>query len=219
MNVPDATRKTCQRRGRNYHCRQMKKLLVLLAAAIVAGGINQTVLAQADSGTAGQLVDQAKATDSKLGDIATDLTGKVQSLESALGGGDVVKSKLDGVLKSLTGGLDSEALTSAFSLVKSAKLTPEQLDLAKQVGNLTSAYVVQKDFSSLAGQQSDVATLVTALRGGHLKDSLQPIKNIAQNAKLTDTQKQLISTIGDKYAPGLSKVTGAVDSIKKLPGF
>jgi len=196
----------------------MKKLIVIITAAVAIGGLNQTILAQTDAGAAGKLVDQAKASDSKLGDIATDLTGKVQSLESTVSG-NAAKSKLDGVLKSLTGGMDSEALTSAFSLAKSAKLTPEQLDLAKQVGNLTSAYVVQKNFSSLAGQQGDVATLVTALRGGHLKDSLQPIKNIAQTAKLSDTQKQLITTIGDKYAPGLSKVSGALDSVKKLPGF
>ena len=201
----------------------MKKLFnhVLIAAIVTAGlgGFTTTVFGQADAGPAGQFLDQAKsATDSQLAPIATDLTGKVQSLESVVGGA-AAKSKLDGVLKSLTGGMDSEALTSAFSLVKSAKLTPEQLDLAKQVGNLTSAYVVQKNFSSLDGAKGDVATIVNSLRAGKIKDLLAPLKNIASNAKLTDTQKQLVTTIADKYAPGLSKVTGAADKLKKLPGF
>ena len=201
----------------------MNKLFnhVLIATIVAAGlgGFTTAVFGQADAGPAGQFLDQAKsAPDSQLAPIATELTGKVQGLESAVGGA-AAKSKLDGVLKSLTGGLDSEALTSAFSLVKSAKLTPEQLDLAKQVGNLTSAYVVQKNFSSLDGAKGDVDSIVNSLRAGKIKDVLAPLKNIAQNAKLTDVQKQLVTSIADKYAPGLSKVTGAADKLKKLPGF
>ena len=157
----------------------MKKLIIVLAAALVAGSINQSVLAQTDARTAGKLVDQAKATDSKLGDIATDLTGKVQSLSTAAGANSTVTSKLDSTLKSLTGGMDSAALTSAFSLVKSSKLTTEQMDLAKQVGNLASAYVVQKNFSSLDGAQGDVATIVNSLRNGKLTTVLPALKNIA----------------------------------------
>ena len=78
---------------------------------------------------------------------------------------------------------------------------------------------MQKNFSALDGAQGDVANVVSSLRSGKITAALPALKNIAQNAKLTDTQKQLITTIGDKYAPGLSKASGAVDSLKKLPGF
>ena len=117
------------------------------------------------------------------------------------------------------GGLDSAALGSAFKLVSAAKLTSEQLELARQFGNLASAYVVQKNFSALDGAQGDVANIVNALRSGKIKAALPSLKTIAQNAKLTATQKTLITTIADKYAPGLSKAAGAMDSLKKLPGF
>jgi hypothetical protein len=194
----------------------------LIIAAAVAGlcGFTTSVFGQADAGLVTNFLDRAKsASDSQLGDIASELTGKVQSLGAAVGTNSAVTSKLDSTLKALTGGEDSAALTSAFGLVKGAKLTPEQLGLAKQVGNLASAYVVQKNFASLEGQQGDVATLVTSLRSGNLKAAVPPLKNVASSAKLTDTQKQLITTIADKYAPGFSKAAGALDSVKKLPGF
>lgn len=64
----------------------------------------------------------------------------------------------DAVLKSLSAGKDSEALNSAYDLAKSAKLTPQQVDIAKQTGKVASAYVIRKNFSSLQGSKSDVAT-------------------------------------------------------------
>jgi hypothetical protein len=194
--------------------------LIVLAAAVGLCGFTIPAYAQADAGLVSGFLNQAKsAADSQLGGIASELTGKIQSLGAAIGANDAIKSRLDSTLKALTGGEDSAALTSAFGLVKSAKLTPEQLGLAKQVGNLASAYVVQKNFAALAGQQGDVATIVSSLRSGNIKATVAPLKNVASNAKLTDTQKQLITTVADKYAPGFSKAAGALDSLKKLPGF
>ncbi len=197
----------------------MKKFIVLIAAAVLFG-FNQAALAQTNAGVAASFLEQAKASgDSQLGTIASELTGKMKSLGSLLGGNTTVSNGLNSTLQSLTGGSDSAALTSAFNLVKEAKFTPEQLGLAKQVGNLTSAYVVQKNFAALEGQQGDVATIVSSLRSGKIKDAVPSLKNVAESAKLTDTQKQLITTIADKYAPGMSKAAGALDSVKKLPGF
>jgi hypothetical protein len=170
----------------------MKKSFTSLLLAVIVtaslGGFTTIAFAQVDTNAASQFLGQAKsASDSQLGAIATELTGKVQSLETTVGTNSVVKSKLDSTLTSLTGGEDSAALTSAFKLVQGAKLTPEQLGLAKQVGNLTSAYVVQKNFSSLDGAQGDVATIVSSLRSGKINAALPSLKNVAQNAKLTDT--------------------------------
>lgn len=198
----------------------MKNIIALVTLAAVCG-LSQAVIAQTNSAAvAAGFLDAAKSSsDSKLGDIATQLTSKVAKLESLLGTNSIIKEKLDSTLKSLTGGQDSAALSSAFDLVKGAKPTPEQLGLVKQVGNLTSAFVVQKNFSSLEGAQGDVATIVSSLREGKVAAAVPAIKNVATSAKLTDSQKQLITTIADKYAPGWEKAGAAADALKKLPGF
>ena len=197
----------------------MKKIIVIVAAAVLCI-FNHAALAQTDAGVAASFLDQAKASgDSQLGTIASELTGKVKSLGSLLGGNATVTDGLNSTLKSLTGGADSAALASAFNLVKGAKPTAEQLAFAKQVGNLASAYVVQKNFTSLAGAQGDVATIVSSLRENKITAAIPALKNVAGNAHLTDGQKQLITSIADKYAPGWEKAKGAVDALKKLPGF
>jgi hypothetical protein len=195
-------------------------LLIVLTVAAGFCGATTTVLSQSTTDVAAKFVDAAKASsDSQLGGIASELTGKAESLGTAVGGNSAIMGKLNSTLSSLTGGQDSAALASAFKLASSAKLTPEQLGLAKQFGNLASAYVVQKNFATLDGSQGDVATIVTSLRAGKIKDAVPSLKNVATSAKLTDTQKQLITTITDKYVPGFSKASGAMDSLKKLPGF
>jgi hypothetical protein len=170
------------------------------------------------------LVSQAKATtDTQLGSIATELADKVKSLDASTGTNQAAQAALTGTVQSLVNGQDSGALSSAFQLAKSATLTPEQITLAKDVGNVASAYVVQKNFASLEGSQGDVASLVTSLRKGELTSTLVPLQNITQNAKLTDTQKTLVSSLADQYAPGLKKAADTVnqglDTLKKLPGF
>ena len=211
----------CQNGLAGYDACIMKKQLTgLLIIAAALGGFTANVLAQADVGLVSKFLDQAKsAPDGQLGTIASELTGKMQSLGAAVTGNAAVKSELDSTLKSLTGGMDSEALTSAFKVASAAKLTPEQIGLAKQVGNLASAYAVQKNFAALPGAQGDVGTIVSSLRGGNVTAAIPAIKNVAGNAHLTDGQKQLITTVADKYAPGWQKAKGALDSIKKLPGF
>jgi hypothetical protein len=198
----------------------MKKLFASLITAAVLCQFNGNLFAQADESLITKFLGQAKsAGDSQLGGIASELTDKIKSFGTSLGDNAAVKGKLNDVLGSLTGGKDSAALSSAFDLVKSAKLTPQQTDLAKQVGNVASAYVVQKNFASLDGAQGDVATIVSSLRAGKIAPAVPAIKNVAGNAHLTDTQKQLISSVADKYAPGLGKAKGAFDAIKKFPGF
>lgn len=167
-----------------------------------------------------QFMAQAKAaTDSKLGEIASELTTKMQALTAAVGTNAAVKSSLESTLQSLTSGLDANALSSAFKVAEAAKFTPEQLTLAKEVGNLASAFVVQKNFAALEGAQGDVATIVKSLRSGQITAAIPSLKNVATNAHLTDSQKQLVTTIADKYAPGWKNAAGAVDAIKKLPGL
>ncbi len=200
--------------------KQLIRLFSIVTAFVVLGGFTSTAFAQADAGLISRFLDQARsASDSQLGAIATQLTGEIQKFGAGLATNAVVKEKLDSTLKALTGGKDSEALTHAFDLAKGAKLTPDQIGVAKQVGNLASAYTVQKNFATLEGSQGDVATIVSSLRSGNVTAAVPPLKNVATSAKLTDPQKQIITQVADKYAPGWEKAKGAMDSLKKLPGF
>ena len=111
----------CQICPGNYHVRIMKKYLtglwIVAIAATALCSFNVTAFAQADAGLVSKFLDQAKsASDSQLGAIASELTGEMKSLGAAAGANDAVKSLLDGTLKSLTGGMDSDALASAFKM-------------------------------------------------------------------------------------------------------
>ncbi len=164
----------------------------------------------------------AAQSDRLLGSVGSDLVGKVTSLGQSLGANAAVKSQLDSALQSLITGNDSEAIGVAFQVVQAANLTPQQLQLAKEVGNLASAYVVQKNFAALEGAQGDVATIVNSLRKGEVTAALPAIQKVAQNANLTSPQKQLISSLADKYAPGLKKAADSLQQglqgLQGLPG-
>jgi hypothetical protein len=154
----------------------------------------------------------AAQSDKLLGSIGGDLADKVKALGESLGVNEAAKSQLDSSLQSLLNGQDADAVNSVFQVAQAANLTPQQMGLAKEVGNLASAYVVQKNFSALDGAQGDVATIVNSLRKGEIAAAVSPIQKVAQNANLTAPQKQLISSIADKYAPGLKK---AADSLQQ----
>jgi hypothetical protein len=193
--------------------------LTTLGVAAVLCGSTHTTSAQTNTTLTTKLQDQAKASgDKQLTTIASELTGKLQSFGATLGANPAIKAKLDDVLKSFTGGKDTAALAAAFKLTTGAKLTPDQTSLAKQVGNLASAFAVQKNFTSLEGSQTDVASVVASLRKGELTSLAQPLQKIGKNAKLTPGQKELFGTLMDNYAPGLKKAANSLKDVK-IPGL
>ena len=155
-----------------------------------------------------------------LSSVSSDLADKVKSLAQSAVGNSTLKAQLTSSLKSLAGGNDSSGLSGIYQAVQSASLTPPQMQVAKEVGNLASAYVVQRNFASLAGAQGDVATIVNSLRQGKIAPALPALQKVTQNANLTATQKQLIASIADKYAPGISKAAGALNQgLQSIPGL
>lgn len=158
--------------------------------------------------------------DATAASIANDLAAKATSLTESPEASPELKTQIGGAVQSLAAGKDASALTALYEQAKQASLTPQQSQLFKQVSNLASAYVVQRNFSSLSGAQGDVATLVNSLRSGSFAPALPALKSLAQNASLTPQQKQLISTLADQYAPGLK---GLTDSLKQglqgIPGL
>ncbi len=151
-------------------------------------------------------------TDKVAASIGSELAAKAQSLTQSAANNPQLKTQLAGALQSLSAGKDASALGTLFQQAKQANLTPQQTQLVKDVGNLASAYVVQRNFSSLDGAQGDVATIVNSLRQGSIMPAVPALQSLAQNASLTPQQKDLLGTLADQYAPGLKKTS---DSLKQ----
>jgi hypothetical protein len=148
--------------------------------------------------------------DQVLSSVGTELSDKVNALTASAPGNSTLKSQMASSVQSLVGGKDSSALASFYQAAQAASLTPQQTQLAKDVGNLATAFVVQRNFSSLDGAQTDVATIVGSLRKGEITAAAPAIQKVASNANLTPSQKDLIASVADKYAPGLTKASGTV---------
>lgn len=149
-----------------------------------------------------QLVSSFQSSsDSLLKNISSDLGSRVAKLGDSLKTNETVKAQLTTAMESLLGKKDTEAV-QGFSGVTESKLTPEQSALAKDVYNAAAALVTQRNFSSLEGMNSDVTKLVNSVWKGSYSEALPSLQKIWTQAKLTDTQKNLLGTTFDKYAPG-----------------
>jgi hypothetical protein len=175
----------------------------------------------ADTDATSQFVAASKAQgDSVASAIGSDLVDKVKTLTQSAAGNDTLKSQLNSSMQSLAGGNDAGGLATLYQAAQGASLTPSQLQLAKDAGNLASAYVVQRNFATLPGSQSDVATIVNSLRQGQITPAIPAFQKVAQNASLTPAQKQLVASIADKYAPGVTKAASALQQgLQSVPGL
>src|SRR5581483_7345203 len=153
----------------------------------------------------------AAQTDKVAASIGSELADKASSLTRSTQADPELKSQVSSALQSLSAGKDASALTTLFQQAKQSNLTPQQTQLVKDVGHLASAYVVQRNFSSVDGAQGDVATIVNSLRKGSITPAVPALQSLAQNASLTPQQKDLLGTVAEQYAPGLKK---ASDSLK-----
>jgi hypothetical protein len=185
-------------------------LMLIPASYVGAQGTStlSNVLAQLSSKT------QATA-DPTLESLGSELVAKSQSLNTSLAGDPGTQSELTGALQSLLGNKGPEAVAD-FQKLSAAKLTPEQMSLAKDIGHTGSAFLVQKNLGSLEGSQSDVATIVSSLHNGNYTAALPAIKKVSQNVNITPAQKDLLSSMAKKMMPGAGSLS---DGLKSLPGF
>ena len=170
---------------------------------------------------ASQFASNAAAqTDKTAASIGSELADKVKALTQSAPGNTDLKTQLGSALQSLSSGKEASGLGTLFQQAKQANLTPQQTQLAKDIGNLGSAYVVQRNFSSVDGAQGDVATIVNSLRKGSITPAVPALQSLAQNASLTSQQKDLLATVADQYAPGLKKTTDSLkQGLQSLQGF
>jgi hypothetical protein len=181
-------------------------------------------LAQAADSTFTSLLGQLTSTsqsssDSTLKSLGGELAAKSQLLNTSLAGNPATQTQLTGALQSIMGNQGPEALAD-FQKLSAAKLTPDQMSLAKDVGHVGSAYLVQKNLGALDGSQSDVAQIVSSLRSGNVTAALPAIKKVSANTKLTAEQKDLLTSMASKFVPGASRAGDLINGgLKSIPGF
>lgn len=196
-------------------------LLALAAALILAQPLRSL---RAEDAALPAALDQLRASSDSSGDatlksVGGEFAARTEALNKSLADNPAASSQLSGLVQSLASNKGTESIASLQKLTES-KLTPDQLKLAKEVGNLGSAYLVQRNLGSLEGAQGDVAQIVNSLRKGKLTESLPAIQKVAHNAKLTAPQKDLLGALADRYAPGTKKVGDALSNgLKSVPGF
>jgi len=174
-------------------------------AKAVAVDLGQKLLATAQN-----------TSDTLLQDLSKEVQSSVMQLGEKLTGDASLKGYLDNALKSVLAGQDVAALDYYQKLVQ-AKLTPEQTTLVKQTGDILSAFMVQKNFGALDGVQSEVGQIVNSLRKGDATAAIPYIQKVASNATLTAPQKELLTSLADKYAPGLKNATKSLqEGMKSL---
>jgi hypothetical protein len=196
-------------------CAALTALLFCLPATVARAG-DDTAL----TSLLGKITTAAESSkDSTLQSLGGELAAKAKSLGASLSGNPELESQLTGALQSLLGNKGPDAV-AAFQKLSAAKLTPEQMGLAKEVGQVGSAFLVQKNLGALEGSESDVAQIVTSLRAGNLTAALPAIQKVSKNANLTPAQKDLLTSMAEKFAPGAKQAGELIgNGLKSLPGF
>jgi len=156
------------------------------------------------------------AADPEVKALGADLGSKVGKLNDSLADNPVAQGQLRNALGGVVGNSSPVGTLSTLQQLSQAKLTADQTKLAKDVYHTGSAYLVQKNLGSVEGAQSDVAQVVSSLRKGSPVEALPALKNISQNAKMTQPQKEFVASLTKSYAPGVQK---AEDLLKGLPGI
>jgi hypothetical protein len=158
--------------------------------------------------------------DAVLAGLGQDLGKMASTLAQSVSADSGLKGSIENTVRSVAGGQELQALDLAHKLTE-AKLSPEQLKLAKELKDTVAAYAVQRQLSGVEGVQGDVASVVNGLRKGEVLTALPAVQRIAQNAKLSDAQKQFVSALSDRYAPSLKQAADALQQgLKglKVPG-
>jgi hypothetical protein len=196
-------------------------LLTCTSAALLAVS-TANVWAQSTASLA-DLLGQLKSTSASSGDstlksLGVELVSKAKGLNKSLAHSPETQNQLSSALQSLLGNKGGDTL-AAFQKIQQAKLTPEQTKLAKDVGQVGSAYLVQKNLASLEGSQTEVGQIVNSLRKGNYTEAMPAIQKVSQNAKLTTEQKDLLTSVAGHFTPGASKIGDTIKGIKGIPGF
>ncbi|MCP5527990.1 MAG: hypothetical protein H7A47_14455 [Verrucomicrobiales bacterium] len=179
------------------------------AVAKMLGAVNEQ-LASGNADWSGALKSAVSGnTDTMLASLGGEIGRAAASLKQSFDGNAGLTEALNnGLRAALSGEGKSSEVLGLYDQLTAAGLTEEQKRLAKEVGNLTSAFVAQKNLSALDGADGQVAQLVNSLRKGDVKGVVPVAKDLATNAKLTPAQKDLLQGLSEKYAPALKDLTG-----------
>jgi hypothetical protein len=154
--------------------------------------------------------------DEVLGSVARDLVSKVAVLGTSLAAQPAAKERLDRALTALAGGREVAAL-DLLAKVWQARLTPEQARVAMQVKDLATAYAVQRNFGLIQGARDDVAQVVLGLRQGEVATVVPAVQKMLDSGKLTEPQRELLTDLADRSAPGFKQVSETLTQGLKSP--
>ena len=145
-------------------------LTTVLAAAAPAAEGNST------ADLLGGIKSSAKASgDPTLAGLGGDLSSKVTALSEKLGDNSAAQGRLHSAVQSLTSSNGLDSLTGLQKLADS-KLPAGGSKLAKEVKNLSGAYLLQKQLGSVPGVQSEVSQIVGSLTKGDLLSAVPAIQ-------------------------------------------
>ena len=166
-----------------------------------------------------KLLSSAKEGSSKvIQEISNDLNTKVQSLAESIPAKEEIQEQLKSSLTALANGEELEAV-KLYKKISTVGLTPAQTKQLSDLKNLVSAYALESNFSG----NSDVSSIVSALRSGDLSATAVPLQKVISEVKLTPEQSALVDEMVSEYAPQLKELQGkakevgnAIEGVKKL---
>ncbi len=145
--------------------------------------------------------------DAMLAGLSGDFSQTASALRDTFKNDPRATQVLDGLVKTVLGGDTSQA-AGLYDTLSGIELTPEQKELATELGNVGSAFMAQRSFSGLEDTEGKVAKLVKSLRNGDVTEAIPVAKELNQMATLTPDQKDLLQQVLTKYAPPVKGMGG-----------
>ncbi|EIP98246.1 hypothetical protein OpiT1DRAFT_02698 [Opitutaceae bacterium TAV1] len=209
----------------------MKRLstLTLCGSLLLAGGA-PGVAADSASVTAtspANAIDAVKAESaSLLEQITKSLTGLASQAGTTAGAtpaaGDSFVSQLQSLATSIQSGDDAGA-SGTLQKLMAAKPTDGQLAVLDDVRNNFALLALGRNFDTASSAtQSAVGSAITAIKTGNATDIVTSLQGLYSNARLTDTQKELVTGLVGSWNPKLADVAtkaGKLRDTAKLFGF
>ncbi|AHF90283.1 hypothetical protein OPIT5_08760 [Opitutaceae bacterium TAV5] len=203
----------------------MKRLssLVLCGSLLLPG-----VAAFADTATtSANAIDAVKAESaSLLEQITKSLTGLASQAGTTTGAaattGDSFVTQLQSLATSIQSGDDAEA-SGTLQKLMAAKPTDGQLAVLNDVRDNFALLALGRNFDTAnTATQSAVGSAITAIKTGNTTDIVTSLQGLYGNARLTDTQKELVTGLVGSWNPKLADVAtqaGKLRDTAKLFGF
>ncbi len=175
---------------------------------------------QAEEQAKAAVADAAAKAQAELAALSTKAVESAKNLLNNPGVTEPVKAELNKLITGVTSGNDTES-TSALNKIVALKPSEEQMALVKEVQSNLGVLVLGRNFDANdPASGGAVKQTIEAIKAKDTGAIVSNLKNMASNAKFTDSQKEMLTNLMGSYS---GKLAGAVDSVNKatqtLKGF